>query len=175
MFIFLYSKDLVIFSFKKLIKSISFIYYSDSLKTQLFSNYLPFYKSVHNKFFYFSTQIFLTNNLKYLKNYFYLKNNLFLKLLKFYGINVRIIKKLHQHFLLLRLAYSHLIFIKIPNFLLCKNIKKRYLLLSSANINYLNNFVFNLIQFKRIFKYKLIGIKMTRSYIKLKSGKKKSL
>ena len=59
--------------------------------------------------------------------------------------------------------------------LMCKIFKKRYLLLASLDLNYLNNLTYILKIFKNFFDYKLIGIKLLRDFLKIKIGKKKTI
>jgi len=105
-------------------------------------------------------------------------NFCYFRLFKIHGINMRIIflrKLLKNQLIFLRLAFSHGIILFLPKTVLFKIFKKRYLLLASLDLNYLNNLTYILKIFKNFFDYKLIGIKLLRDFLKIKIGKKKTI
>jgi hypothetical protein len=76
--------------------------------------------------------------------------------------------------LFLRLGFSHGLMLKIPKTCLFRIYKRRYFLISSIDLCILNNLIFQLRNFRQFFKYKLIGLKLSRDHFKIKIGKKKT-
>ena len=128
----------------------------------LFMNFinLDFYYSIFKLLFYYFSTV-----------YFYIK------IFKAHGINMRIVylrKKLRSNLLFLRLGYSHGLLIRLPKTFFFRIFKRRYFIISSLDLIFLNNLTYHLRTFRKFFKYKLIGIKLLRDSFKLKIGKKKS-
>lgn len=102
---------------------------------------------------------------------------LYLKIFKAHGINMRVAyvkKKNKTNLLFLRLGFSHGLLLKLPKTFLFRIYKRRYFLISTIDLCVLNNLVFQLRNFRRFFRYKLIGLKLNRDFFRLKIGKKKT-
>jgi len=169
---------------------LSFKYSTFLLNVSLNKNKNDFFSFLHltlfliNQFFILKKIIFLKSlnfsilkSLNFFKKIIFFLNIPFFKILKAYGINMRIRrlnKKKLSSILYIRLGYSHGFFIKLPKLLFFRIFKRRYFIISGFDFFYLQNLIYQLRYLRIFFRYKLIGIKLVRDYFKIKIGKKKT-
>jgi hypothetical protein len=109
--------------------------------------------------------------LKY-KSYLFYHHFFIFRVFKMHGINMRL-KRIGITKFFLRVGYSHGFLFDCLDNIKIKIYKNRYFFIIGFNIIFLNFISVTLRNLRKFFKYKLIGIKLSRDHFIIKVGKKK--